>query len=375
VGEGLQARPVAHALRERHPAWQFAYTFFSPSAEGFAASVGAEITDYLPFDRASDADALLDALRPSILVFSKLDVWPVLVERAAARHVPVALISGTLAASSSRRGWWSRLLVHDAYAALSAVGAIDAEHGERMKSLGVAHEVLTVTGDTRFDQVWHRAQSVDLASPHLSRLASTRPTLVAGSTWPADEAVLLEAWSRVHGSSSSPRLIIAPHEPTVAHCGRIESWARERSMTLVRYTQVASGAPVDDADVMLVDTVGVLGELYALADMAFVGGGFHRAGLHSAIEPAAFGVPVVFGPHHDMSREAELLLAAGGAQTIRDAESLATLLRVWLADEARRKFEGAAARMVVERELGATARSVQLIEQVLQGSRLDGGTT
>src|SRR6185312_11889147 len=98
VGEGLQARPVVTLLRARRPDLQIAYTFFSPSAERFARSVGADFTDYLPFDTAANARAALDALRPSALVFSKLDVWPLLAECAAARTIPLGLISATLSA-------------------------------------------------------------------------------------------------------------------------------------------------------------------------------------------------------------------------------------------------------------------------------------
>ena len=370
VGEGLQARPVAQALRAAHPEWQIAYTFFSPSAESFAPTVGADITDYLPFDQASDADAFLDALTPSILVFAKLDVWPILVERAAARGIPVVLISGTLAASSGRRGWWSRQLLHDAYASLGAVGAIDSGHAERLAQLGVRRSALQVTGDTRFDQVWARAQSVDRASPLLARLASTRLTVVAGSTWPSDDAVLRAAWPpRLHNISSVvtfPRLIIAPHEPTAEHCAAIEAWAQSDSLRCVRLSRIEADSGVHDPDVILVDRVGVLGEIYALADLAFVGGGFHSAGLHSVIEPAAFGVPVMFGPRCDMSREAGLLIAAGAAHAVQDSEALDAQLGVWLTDSARRRADGAAARAVVERELGATARSVALIEQSMR---------
>ena len=103
VGEGLQARPVVALLRARRPDLQIAYTFFSPSAERFARSVGAEFTDYLPFDTAANARAALDALRPAALIFSKLDVWPLLAESAAARGVPLGLISATLSSGSGRR--------------------------------------------------------------------------------------------------------------------------------------------------------------------------------------------------------------------------------------------------------------------------------
>lgn len=370
VGEGLQARPVAHRLRALHPELQLAYTFFSPSAETFASSIGADITDYLPFDGRREADAMLDALQPTVLVFVKLDVWPMLVERAVARDIPVALLSATLAPRSGRSGALSRLLLHDAYSALLGVGAIDQANADRLISLGVRREVLEVTGDTRFDQVWARAQAVDQTQPMLQRLTSPRLSVVAGSTWPADEAVVLDAFARVaHGSDGAherPRLIIAPHEPTPAHLAPIVAWARTAGLSCATLAETEKEQTAAAADVILVDRVGVLGDLYALADVAFVGGGFHAAGLHSVIEPAAFGAPVLFGPGHDMSREAGLLLGAGGARVVRDANQCAAALQVFRADPVARETAGAAARAFVQSERGATERSVRLVQRLLR---------
>ena len=370
VGEGLQARPVAHRLRALHPEWQLAYTYFSPSAERFAASVGADITDYLPFDGRREADAMLDALQPSALVFVKLDVWPTLVERATARNIPVALLSATVAPRSGRSGALAGLLLRDAYSALQGVGAIDQANADRLLALGVRPDVLEVTGDTRFDQVWARAQGVDRQHPLLQALASARPTLVAGSTWPADEAVLRPAFARTMQASGEdqarPRLIIAPHEPTATHLAPIREWARSSGLSCATLAEAEADRTAAASDVILVDRVGVLGDLYALADMAFVGGGFHAAGLHSVIEPAAFGAPVLFGPGHDMSREAGLLLAAGGARVVRDAGECAVALNAWLFESAARDGAGVAARAVVERELGATERSVRLVQRLLR---------
>lgn len=363
VGEGLQARPVVAALREADPALQIAYTFYSPSAERFAQSIGADITDYLPFDGASEADALLDALAPSALVFVKLDVWPLLVARAAARGIPVALLSATLSPESSRLGLASRALTHDAYAALSAVGAISEQHALRLASLGVRQGVVQVTGDTRFDQVWQRANSVDRSGTLIARLASARPTVVAGSTWPADETVLFGAWNAVRAAVPTARLVIAPHEPTPVHVEPILQWGRKAGLkTATLDSALSEGA---HADVIVVDQTGVLGELYALADVAFVGGGFHSAGLHSVIEPAAFGAPVLFGPGHRMSREAGLLLEAHGARSAGTSAELAMALGSWLGDPVRRAAAGGRARALVQGELGATRRSVALLRQLL----------
>jgi 3-deoxy-D-manno-octulosonic-acid transferase len=361
VGEGLQARPVIELLRASHPELQIAYTHFSPSAERFAASLGADFTDYLPFDTPGDARAALDALRPRALVFSKLDVWPVLAREAATRAVRLGLTSATLAESSSRRGGVAASLLRGAYALLDAVGAIDEADAERLVRLGVRSSAITVTGDTRYDQVWERAMLVDRSSDLLAPLVLERPTLVAGSTWPADEAVLLPAWVELRRALRGARMVIAPHEPTTIHLEAIERWAVEQGIALARLGAV--DAP--DAEVVLVDRVGVLGDLYALADAAYVGGGFHAAGLHSVLEPAAFGAPVAFGPRFEASRDARLLADARGGAPVHDRGGLANTLYGWLGSPEARARAGENARDVVRSGLGAAARSSALVERLL----------
>jgi 3-deoxy-D-manno-octulosonic-acid transferase len=361
VGEGLQARPILELLRASHPDLQIAYTHFSPSAERFAASLGADFTDYLPFDTPGDARVALDALRPSALVFSKLDVWPVLAREAAARSVRLGLTSATLAESSTRRGGIAASLLRDAYELLDAVGAIDAADAERLVRLGVRSSAITVTGDTRYDQVWDRAMRVERSSELLAPLQTSRPTLVAGSTWPADEAVLLPAWVELRLALPDARLIVAPHEPTSAHLASIERWGAERGIELARLGAAAAA----HAGVVLVDRVGVLGDLYALADAAYVGGGFHAAGLHSVLEPAAFGAPVAFGPRFEASRDARLLATVGGGAHAGDVNALANLLSQWLGDSAARERAGTSAREMVRSGLGAAARSSALVERLL----------
>lgn len=360
VGEGLQARPVIDALRASRPDVQVAYTFFSPSAERFAQAVGADFTDYLPFDRAADMRRALGALRPTTLVFSKLDLWPVLVAEAGARGVRLGMISATLAEGSGRRGRIAGALLHDAYGALDAVGAIDAGDAQRLVQLGVAPDRITVTGDTRYDQVATRAASVDRAGPLLAPLRSDRPTLVAGSTWPADERVLLPAWEAVRTAVPDARLVIAPHEPTPGHLEPVRRWATRAGLSLG-----ALGAASATSDVVLVDRTGVLGDLYALADAAYVGGGFHAAGLHSVLEPAAFGAPVLFGPRHANSRDAGLLIDARAGEAVNDAATLARALGILLTESDTRTRAGEAARALVTAGLGAAARSADLVSQLL----------
>ena len=363
VGEGLQARPVLELARTHASAPQLAYTYFSPSARTFARGLDVDFCDVLPFDATPDMRAALAALSPTALVFSKLDVWPTLSREAARRGTRLGLVSATLAAASSRRSGFAAALLREAYARLDRVGAISTEDADRLIALGVPSRRVSVTGDTRYDQVWARAARADRASALLGPLGTDRPTLVAGSTWPADEAVLLPAWARVAARPSRPRLIIAPHEPTAAHVAALERWAATEGLRWVRL-----GAPgADEADVVIVDRLGVLGDLYALADLAFVGGGFHAAGLHSVLEPAAFGAPVLFGPRHAASRDARLLLDADGAIAVHDVHSLERALDRWIGSASERVEAGKAARDVVHAGLGAAERSFALVAELLDG--------
>ena len=361
VGEGLMARPILGLLRERHPAMQLAYTFFSPSAEEFSRTLDVDFREYLPFDTVADAVAVLGALSPRALVFSKLDVWPELVRQATMRGVRLGLISASLPAESLRRSRFGALLLRDAYAALDAVGAVDEDTAVRLVDMGARPDVVVVTGDTRYDQVWQRAENVEREAGLVSRLASDRPTLVAGSTWPADERHLLDAFVRVRRRAPSVRIILAPHEVNPGHLDPLVAWASAERLTLARVDDHDAAA----SDVVLVDRYGVLGDLYALADMAFVGGGFHDAGLHSVLEPAAFGAPVLFGPRHTRSRDALELLRHGGARSVSSSFDIERALMDWIDRPESREIAGQHAFGVIERGRGAADRSLKLVESLL----------
>jgi 3-deoxy-D-manno-octulosonic-acid transferase len=365
VGEGLQARPVLERMRQQRPDVQLAYTHFSPSAADLARKLDVDFRDYLVLDTASDVAAAIDALRPTALVYSKLDVWPNLTAAAKQRGVRLGMISATLAEGSSRRSGIAKSLLHDAYASLDAVGAIDAADADRLVKLGVRETVIEVTGDTRYDQVWERAASASRTGrthPELGALSSDRFTIVAGSTWPPDEAVLLSAFAQLRRSSPDVRLIIAPHEPTPAHIEPLLQWAKQARISVALLSHTISSA----ADIVVVDRTGILGDLYALASVAYVGGGFHNAGLHSVLEPASFGAPVLFGPRHRMSRDALLLIQNGGGVSVADERSLVTTLTRWLKDDARRKVAGDSAKALVRDGLGAADRALALVSRLIK---------
>lgn len=359
VGEGLQALPVLQLLRARRPEIQIAYTFYSPSAENFAGALAADFADYLPFDTAGDSRRAIAALGPSALVYSKLDVWPVLTEHASKAGVKLGIVSATLPRDSHRAGFLGRALLGDAYRALDAVGAITLQDARRFESLGISSERISVTGDTRYDQVADRAAR-SAGVPIVSGLASDRPTLVAGSTWPSDESRLLAAWRKVRAEIPGARLIIAPHEMSQAHFTGIFAWCRAHGWTSARI----DSAPAE-TDVIVVNRTGILGDLYALADAAYVGGGFHPAGLHSVLEPAAFGAPVLFGPNHRKSHDPAALMNAGGGFEVADTRAMERQLLRFLGSPSERDGAGQKARDVVRSGLGAAERSYNLVCRLL----------
>jgi 3-deoxy-D-manno-octulosonic-acid transferase len=367
VGEGLQARSVLARIRSRHPDWQIVYTHFSPSAEKFAQSTGADVADYLPYDGLSAARRLITALRPSVLAFTKLDLWPELATTAQAKGTRVVLVAGTVRPGSSRLRWPARQLIRPGYQSLALAMAIAEADAKRLVTLGVESRSIRVVGDPRFDSVLDVVKAVPLDDP-LKQLGSEAPTMVAGSTWPGDEAVLLEAFARLRIHRPEARLILVPHEPTPQHLTGIERMAQRFGLPVpVRLNGANGGTPL-----VLVDRVGVLARLYGGGAMAYVGGGFHGAGLHSVLEPAAWGMPVVFGPRWEESRDASLLLEAGGAEALAElgnydaAEALQALWDDWIVNQVRRAAQGRKALGVVQRGAGAADRSVELLEELVR---------
>ncbi len=367
VGEGLQARAVLEILRARHPGWQIAFTHFSPSAEASAARQPADVHAYLPPDLPGEVDAALDALAPTALVFVKLDVWPELACRASERGVAVLLVAGTVSPVSGRTGWPARDFTRAGYNAIARAGAISDADAARLGLLGVAPECVTITGDPRFDSVMQMVASARATAPILPRVES--PTMVAGSTWGADDAVVLEAFAGVRRAVPTARLILAPHEPTPGHLAAVDVQASRAG--LPRPERLADARGKDEF--IVVDRVGVLAQLYGIGDMAYVGGGFGRAGLHSVLEPAAWGVPVIFGPNWQSSREAGLLQERGGGVALPARSAAFELTRIWLgwiSDERARWAAGEAASDVVRAGVGGAIANAEIVETAISNCRV-----
>jgi 3-deoxy-D-manno-octulosonic-acid transferase len=334
-------------------------TRFSASAERLATTMPADVTEYIPYDRRKDVTRALTALRPDLLVFSKLDVWPELATSAARNGTRVALVAGSVDPGSARLGWVARTLARRGYAALELAAAISPEDAERLVLLGVDRERIVITGDPRVDAVLETVADAERELHGAAEMADPN-ILVAGSTWPDDDTVLIEALAEVRRWFPEARMIIVPHEPTVSNVAALAQRAQDRGLTVATWT----GSPLADIAVTIVDRMGVLTSLYARGAVAYVGGGFGERGIHSVLEPAGWHRPVVIGPNDRGVRDANLLGLAGGLVRLpreAPATALATQWGAWIEHPSAREIAGRRAGKALAGDRGAARRSAELL--------------
>ena len=325
VGEGLTAQPVVARVKSAIPGLQTVHTFSSPSAESWPQGFGTDRSDYVPPDEARHVARVLTALNPSLLVFSRGDLWPELVTQAQAANVPVAVIGGTVKPSSRRLSWPVRSLLGTMHRGLCWVGAASEADADRWVRLGVPSEAVTVTGDPRHDQIVERVSRLGAIQP-LVAWARNREVLVAGSVDLVDGRVLLEAFTKVSRSHHPAGLILVPHDPSPRNLAGQVKLAAEYGIRLA----VWDGGEINvETPCVLAATLGVLADVYLVAQLAYVGGGFHPGRLHAAAEPAAFAIPVIIGPKHRSSMDAQLLLQGRGAVSLPARTSSETCATIW----------------------------------------------
>ncbi len=368
------ARAVLESLRALRPDLQAVYTYFSPSAIGQAQGMPADVSGYLPWDVRAELGELLAAVRPTVLAFTRTEVWPALTSAAVAGGVPTVLCAATLSPGARRRRPLARRILGPTFASLSEVLAISAADAERFLELGVTQDRIGVTGDPSVDSAWTRVRAADPQASYLRPFAGhPAPILVAGSTWRSDEAVLIPTLASLGARLGRAALttVLAPHEPTPRHLERLERELCRAGLVVQRLADVERRGAVEAGTVVVVDRVGVLAPLYTVGAVAYVGGGFHGAGLHSVIEPAAAGLPVVFGPRHTAARAAGDLLGVGGAELVSDGTALAALLEAWVREPGLRMAIGAKALGYVEGHRGAARRTAEALAQYMPRREVD----
>ncbi len=370
VGEYEQARPIITKLGIARPDIPVAISVTSPSGyryirrkETIGGSGNVRFADYLPFDFSGNARFCLAALSPRLLVFVKFDLWPNLVWEAAEGGTPVVLVDATLSETSKRYSAAGKKFYRAVYSSIKKILAISEADAGRFLECVPGHPFVVVAGDTRFDRVMERRQHGRGTMPKLGKDGWL--TVVAGSTWPKDEEHLLGALAGLAKSHPGVRFVIAPHEPTPERVSGLLAWAAGSGLgaeTLSSHGR--SGGEAAGEQVIVVDSVGVLAEIYECGDVAYVGGSF-STGVHNVMEPAVMGIPVLFGPVHRNSFEALELLRCGAAAEVRNAEEMSGALGSLIADQSKRSRMGELARSYVESQLGATERCFDAIREYL----------
>lgn len=342
LGEFEQGRPLMERLRREHPEKRILLTFFSPSGyEVRKDYAGADLVCYLPFDTPLNARRFVRLVQPEKAFFIKYEFWHHYIDELHRAGVPVYSVSSIFRNDQIffrpyGRGY-ARVLHHFNHF------FVQNEASRRLlNSLGVTQ--VSVTGDTRFDRVIdirNQAKSLPLAAA----LTGDSRTIVAGSTWPPDEEILIPYFNR----HPELKLIIAPHEVNEERLRSIEQRLKRPAL---RYSQATPESSAQ-ADCLIIDGYGLLSSLYRYATLAYVGGGF-GVGIHNVPEAAVYGVPVFFGPNNQRFREARDLINEGGSFEVTSADDFQAQADRLLADERALAKSGKAAGDYIRRNSGAT---------------------
>ncbi len=360
LGEFEQARPIVQALRQRLPQATIALSFFSPSGyEATRSYREADLITYLPLDSWRKSRAFLDLLKPSLHMIIRHDIWPNMQRQLQRRGIPSLLADASLTPQRLRTIRRLRAFIRPVYATFDEVLVTTPENVAHFHPIYPWPERIHVCGDTRYDQVSRRALETDkIAFLRESGRFTRERCMVIGSSWPSDEKIVLPAVTEELAKDPGFSVIIAPHETTEEHLRGIESHLAGAGISFVRLADFKPDTP--SFQVLLIDRIGLLANLYALGGLAFVGGGF-GPGVHSVLEPAAHGCAVCFGPHHVNSLEAAALIRRGGGLLINSTAEMGAALEKYLngGDETRRIGEKAGA--LVRENLGASERVVESI--------------
>ena len=358
VGEFEQAKPLIEAIYKET---RIVLTFFSPSVAPNARSYPyADAAVYLPLDTPRNAERIIRLIDPTLIVFSKFDIWPNLVWKASKYEIPIIVVAGTLHAESKRLSTFAKPFFRSVHQYIQVHCAISESDAARFRELCSPEHEIVVTGDTRYEQVYRRAHAVGPDTEFFHGHQNLkRPILIAGSTYTEDEKVLLPAYRLIRQNipEDFPHLILVPHEPTPERVQEIRGHLDRAKLAYLCFSELEPEVDLSAMDVLIVDKVGLLAKLYGLADIAFVGGSF-RGSVHNVMEPAAMAKPVLFGPTIQNAYEASLLVERGGAKLVYTAQELADAITAWLKDTDASVTAGHIGQELIEENLGAVERTL-----------------
>jgi len=343
LGEYEQGLPVMQAIKEKYPQHKLVVTFFSPSGyENKKTSSIGDVTVYLPVDTKGNVNRFLNLIKPEIAVFVKYEFWPNYLLELQKRKIPTYLISALFRKKQvffKPHGFWMRKV-------LKTFTHIFVQD-EKSKMLLEEIEIIrvSISGDTRYDRVSKQIED-DNTIDCIENFKGDTLCVVAGSTWPEDEAVLIDYIN----SAKNTKFVIAPHN---LKRDEIDDFVKQINKKVVRFSGM-EGKKLNEFDVFILDTIGLLKKAYSYADVAYVGGGMGNTGLHNILEAATFGIPIVIGKNFDKFPEAKALQSRAGLFSVSDKNELKTILDKLLQNKNFREKTGMINGHYVQNNTGAT---------------------
>jgi 3-deoxy-D-manno-octulosonic-acid transferase len=342
LGEFEQGRPVLEAIKKDLPAFKIILTFFSPSGYEIRKNYDkADCISYLPADSLQNASKFIDLVKPEIVIFVKYEFWNNYITVLYKKKIPLYLISGIFRPEQhffSRYGSFFRKMLMK----FEKIFVQNQQSLDLLLSIGITK--VSLAGDTRFDRVMQIAGSArDI--PVLEQFRGSEKLFLAGSSWKQDEEIIAEYINRF---PDKMKWVFAPHEIDKSNIDRIEKLFQVKC---VRFSAFRDDSV--NARVLIIDNIGMLSSAYRYAYIAAIGGGFGK-GIHNILEPACWGIPIIFGPNHEKFREAVDLISEGGAKSFRTFDDFQKTLDNWLTDKKKYSFSAETAGEYVKRNTGAT---------------------
>ncbi|MDD5508251.1 MAG: glycosyltransferase N-terminal domain-containing protein [Bacteroidales bacterium] len=351
LGEFEQGRTLMERIKKVYPGHRILLTFFSPS--GYEIRKDYPLADhvtYLPLDTPWNARRFVQMAQPEIVFFIKYEYWYNFLSALHREHIPVYITAAIFRQKQLFFRWygtWFRSQLDK----ITCLFVQNESSLELLHRYGITNAI--VCGDTRFDRVKAVAEN-PLPFPQVERFAYGYPLLMAGSTWPEDEELLIRL---MEATSGSLRFVIAPHE---IHPDRIQSLLKRIRQPAVTFSSL-QGAEAVEASILVIDTMGMLSHLYRYATIVYVGGGFGK-GIHNILEAAAFSKPILFGPNHRRFREADDLIRSGGAKCISSAEGLISAVQQLTGDPDLYRRSADAGGQYVKTHTGATDKIIDSVQ-------------
>ena len=356
AGEFEQGKPVLEALKKAYPQKKIVVSFFSPSGYGVAKNYPfADVITYLPLDTTQNAERFFKLVHPELVIFVKYEFWYHHLSVAAFHHVPVLLISAVFRPEQAFFKGYGKF-----YRQILFLFRHIFVQDEASRQLLQANEInhCSIGGDTRFDRVATIAAGFS-EIPLIADFINGKPAIVAGSTWPGDEEALVQYQKQ----NKDLKLIIAPHEINPRHIAQLQTVFSGAVLYSSLKNVQDQQSLLKDAQVLIVDSVGLLSRLYRYATVTYVGGGFTKDGIHNILEAAVWGKPVLFGPNYKKYREAKEMIMAGAAFSFGTAGELKRLADDLLTNENHLQETGLKAKNYIAANTGATGKILQTIQE------------